>query len=401
VLLHELGHALAYRRFGQRPSITLYAFGGLTQGERGLPPKRALAVSLAGPGAQLGLLGLPLLALDAAGPALQPFWADVVAIALFVNIAWPLFNLLPVLPLDGGNVVSSAVELVRPGKGLRAAQWVSVVVAAVGAVVALSFNLLFAAAFGGLFAYMNWQALQQPSGPGAGPFDLLHAGFASLLAGDVSAGRLAATRAAKVPELAGAADDLRLWSFVVERDRTRLARALALRPETSPASALLRSADALLHARTDEAETLFAWSLQHEPMSPALALAADLLVERGDPAALGEHLASLDDGTDAARLLQAALHHRGHFGAAAAVGAALLQPTAAPRALAVQAEVAADVAASTARAGDLATAASWLAWATRAGWADHRRLATDPDLAALRDVPGAATQPPPDERGRP
>src|SRR3954464_14722355 len=59
ILLHELGHAIAFRLFGINPSITLYGMGGLTSGQGRLTPVESIAVSLAGPLSALFLLGLP------------------------------------------------------------------------------------------------------------------------------------------------------------------------------------------------------------------------------------------------------------------------------------------------------------------------------------------------------
>ncbi len=386
VLLHELGHALAYRRFGQRASIVLYAFGGMTQGERELPPARSLGVSLAGPGAQLVLLGAPLLVLASTGAVTEVFWRDVLDLALFINIGWPLFNLVPVLPLDGGNVVRSGVDLVRPGRGMRAAQAISVVVAAIGAVAAAMTGWLFAAAFGAMFAVLNWQALQRGSQPDQG--DPLVAGYGALLRGDVSGGRLAATRLAGQRGVApGAVEELRLWSLVAEGDSRRLAHALDLQPQGFEASALLRGAAAMLADDAAAGRTLVAWSLVHEPQGPALALVADLLGRTDGVAPLAEELLALDDAAPAVRTLQAALHHRGWFRQAAMVGASLLESPAAARIpAALQGEIAADVAASAVRASDLPTASAWLTWAIAAGWHDLARLERDPDLGELGSI---------------
>ena len=59
VLVHELGHAVAYRFNGIRPSITLTAFWGLTHGEETRSRWRSIGVSLAGPLAGMVLLGVP------------------------------------------------------------------------------------------------------------------------------------------------------------------------------------------------------------------------------------------------------------------------------------------------------------------------------------------------------
>ena len=57
ILFHELGHALAFRAYGQQPTIELHGLGGTTTGsQRGpMTPMRALVVALAGPAAGFAL----------------------------------------------------------------------------------------------------------------------------------------------------------------------------------------------------------------------------------------------------------------------------------------------------------------------------------------------------------
>jgi Zn-dependent protease len=111
VLIHELGHALMGRRFGLTPAITLHSLGGLTWWEAGhkLKPWQDLAISLAGPGIGFVFGGLIYLArpllLDTGNEILTIAYRDL----LFVNVGWGLFNLLPMLPLDGGQA-GAAVE---------------------------------------------------------------------------------------------------------------------------------------------------------------------------------------------------------------------------------------------------------------------------------------------------
>ena len=129
LLVHELGHAFAYRLFGQSAHVVLYHFGGLAipdaWGRRGARrPLERLCVSAAGPLAQLALAAALVLGLKAAGfrvpfpfeslreplglatgsPLPSQLAAAVVWFLLQVNIFWPLINLLPVPPLDGGQI---------------------------------------------------------------------------------------------------------------------------------------------------------------------------------------------------------------------------------------------------------------------------------------------------------
>src|SRR5690606_14490122 len=68
VLVHELGHALAFRAYGSPAEIRLHGMGGLTAGQH-LPPARNLVVSLAGPLSAILLLGVPALLLDSSNLA--------------------------------------------------------------------------------------------------------------------------------------------------------------------------------------------------------------------------------------------------------------------------------------------------------------------------------------------
>ena len=108
VLFHELGHALIGRRFGLSPQITLYSMGGLTSWSEviEISPAKHLAISVAGPAAGFLLGGICFVA----GPALlRAIPSELFTVAyhdlIWVNIGWGVFNLLPILPLDGGHVL--------------------------------------------------------------------------------------------------------------------------------------------------------------------------------------------------------------------------------------------------------------------------------------------------------
>ncbi|MCS7235870.1 MAG: site-2 protease family protein [Armatimonadota bacterium] len=108
VLVHELGHALAARRFRiPTRSITLFLFGGVAQLAREPErPVQELWVALAGPATSLALAALFRI--------LTPSGEAVPATALmgylaFVNLLLAAFNLLPAFPLDGGRVLRAVL----------------------------------------------------------------------------------------------------------------------------------------------------------------------------------------------------------------------------------------------------------------------------------------------------
>ncbi len=159
VLVHELGHATVARRYGLGPRIELYSMGGLTTFEqpRRLTPGRGILLSLAGP-----LFGFALGGLVYAGSGLLPATAHPFArVALgdlvWVNFGWGLLNLLPLLPLDGGNVMRRSIEWVRKRPDDVLALRVSMIVAGAATLWALHAELFLAAFLAAYLAYMNYQ----------------------------------------------------------------------------------------------------------------------------------------------------------------------------------------------------------------------------------------------------
>src|SRR5262245_21888224 len=107
ILVHEMGHALAGTYFGARPGIKLHGFGGLTYLPGGSFTRlQSIFVSAAGPAAGL-LLGLLVLFLAKLTPErhdLKMLWFAYRQ-ALYINFFWTFINLLPVQPLDGGQIL--------------------------------------------------------------------------------------------------------------------------------------------------------------------------------------------------------------------------------------------------------------------------------------------------------
>jgi Zn-dependent protease len=162
ILVHEAGHAAVARAYGCRPSITLFAMGGLTQwsGEPRLSHLRHVVVSLAGPMAGFALGGLVLVASSALPPGSSFFAQLAVRDLLWVNFGWGLLNLLPVLPLDGGQVLRS---LLHAGgrEDDRLPLKVSVFVGGFAAALALYAGLLWATMLAGLITWSNWSSLRR------------------------------------------------------------------------------------------------------------------------------------------------------------------------------------------------------------------------------------------------
>ncbi|MFB2936327.1 site-2 protease family protein [Aerosakkonemataceae cyanobacterium BLCC-F154] len=122
VLLHELGHSLVARSQGIKvSSITLFLFGGIAAIDReSKTPGLSFQVAIAGPTVSFCLfilltsIALPL-------PELSPFGVLVKSLAE-INLILALFNLIPGLPLDGGQILKAAVWKVT-GDRFKAIYW--------------------------------------------------------------------------------------------------------------------------------------------------------------------------------------------------------------------------------------------------------------------------------------
>jgi stage IV sporulation protein FB len=142
ILIHELGHALLYRLFGSPAAILLHGFGGLAFGNELNSPVKRILVSLAGPFAQFLLAGVVFIsALATNWPAINPYTSATFGFLLWVNIVWAIFNLLPILPLDGGNICREVFALLRMRNPDAGAAAISVAFAGTIAAAAIASHL--------------------------------------------------------------------------------------------------------------------------------------------------------------------------------------------------------------------------------------------------------------------
>lgn len=162
ILIHELGHALTARKFGAYAAITLQAFGGYAaySGVR-LSRPQSFAVTAAGPVIQI-LLGLAVFFALQYLPPLNPPADYFLGTLVWISIAWAVLNLLPVLPLDGGQMLNAVLGPQR----IRITLWITIIVSIlVGLILFQRTHSILFSLFLGMFAWQAYQALRENRWP--------------------------------------------------------------------------------------------------------------------------------------------------------------------------------------------------------------------------------------------
>ena len=115
VLMHECGHALACRQVGGRADqIVLWPLGGVAYVDPPPRPGATLWSIAAGPLVNVVLMPLLLIALFAADNWIDsaPNVLRFVQALTYINAGLLIFNLLPIYPLDGGQILRSLLWFV-------------------------------------------------------------------------------------------------------------------------------------------------------------------------------------------------------------------------------------------------------------------------------------------------
>ncbi|MCI3923624.1 M50 family metallopeptidase [Paenibacillus sp. TRM 82003] len=160
VLIHELGHAAAAKQLGWRVrEVQLTPFGGVavTDEDGSMPAREEAVVAIAGPAMNALMIGFGY-AMWGAG-----VWTHAWMIYFVqANATLMLFNMLPVLPLDGGKLLRVSIGSWLPYyKTLKATSMWSMIASGLLVGVALTqlgegglgMNILF---IGSFLLYANW-----------------------------------------------------------------------------------------------------------------------------------------------------------------------------------------------------------------------------------------------------
>jgi Zn-dependent protease len=199
ILIHELGHALMIRRFGRESYIVLYMMGGLAIEGNPNPyasswnpradrrtPWEQIYISAAGPGAEFLLAGLIAVFVKAMGGDIRVEFAfyvipifDIIPgrrisrelelmleAGLWFNTWWAAVNLLPVHPLDGGQIAQQFFLMNDPHSGLVKSIQLSIITGIGMAIFSFAMQSYFSMFLFGSLAFSNYMMYMQIHGRG-------------------------------------------------------------------------------------------------------------------------------------------------------------------------------------------------------------------------------------------
>jgi len=396
ILVHELGHGFALKAFGRPSVIVLHGFGGVTISQRqSLSRARSIIVSVAGSLTAMALLWLPArawLGSDTGNQqALDYFyggqqlnlWFPIYFLA-FQNLWWSVFNLLPIRPMDGGNVTAELF-------GIDLARRLSIATAIVGSIWLFTHDQSYGGFFALFLAFNNFQEIraarvgadldafgvEAPEGSGPPPKGRRrNRGRAKLSAVGPST---------SAPPTMGTQDPARVsqlaWAALRDGDA---ATAKRLTSGLGPAADPYLRASTALATGDPKAFELFEDAYVQEPNGPPNLVATEVLARAGAATVVARRLVERPDGKgrDGAGSLQTHLHYANRYAEAAAVGEVVYAGN--PPS---QAQTAFEVACSWAKAGSVDHAATWLERAADAGFRAPSVVDGEPDLATVRADP--------------
>ncbi len=156
VVIHEFGHALTAVLFKQKARIQLIALGGVTTFDG---PKlkfwQQFLITLNGPifGFLLFVIATFLLKWNVAS---SPLWIGILRTTQLANLFWTVVNLLPVVPLDGGQLLRILLEASFGVKGFKASLIIGAAISVLLALYFFMIQALLVGAFFFLFAFQNY-----------------------------------------------------------------------------------------------------------------------------------------------------------------------------------------------------------------------------------------------------
>lgn len=172
VLIHELGHATTALAFGLKPRIELVAFGGVTYHRaEGLALWKQFLIVLNGPIFGFMLFAIAFFLMKVADLN-SGVTGSFLTLFYWINLVWTLLNLVPVMPLDGGQLLRIILEAFFGIRGFRYALFVGMAIAGILSLTFFLFQRYLIGALFFLFAFQSydmWKKMRPLSEPDQSP----------------------------------------------------------------------------------------------------------------------------------------------------------------------------------------------------------------------------------------
>jgi Zn-dependent protease len=157
VFVHEMGHALTAMFFGQTPHVEFVSMGGVTSYRgKALSSMKRFFVILNGP-----LFGfffyLGARGMLHSGFSFHPLLTQMFWMIQVMNFWWSVFNLVPLFPLDGGQLMKVILEGWLGPKGTRVAFFLGFLMGFIGGLTFLALGNFIAGALFFYFTYENFE----------------------------------------------------------------------------------------------------------------------------------------------------------------------------------------------------------------------------------------------------
>jgi len=158
ITAHEIGHLIIITKFKYKiAEINFFPFGGIIKTEKDInsPLKEEIILAISGITVQL-ILGFIIFFLYQAGLVRTQFYY----LFYSYNVILMIFNLLPIIPLDGHIILKSLLEYLFPYKK---SFYISVFISILGLIIFIIFNIAFAInnyIILGFLSYKIWESLK-------------------------------------------------------------------------------------------------------------------------------------------------------------------------------------------------------------------------------------------------
>lgn len=162
VLVHELGHGLVAKHHRLSPQILLHGLGGLCSHQRAQRDLHDAQILIAGPAAGFALGAISLATSWAwwrfSPETITPMLANGLSWMVWINLLWNAVNLLPLWPLDGGQLFRLALlQKLRPVQAEKITHVTGIALGLGGAALSYTYHWTLVGLLSLLAVYLNAQ----------------------------------------------------------------------------------------------------------------------------------------------------------------------------------------------------------------------------------------------------